>query len=416
MNAKAVNYLILLTLPLKLKISLIFLIPFPFNLGTNKSWAIKSILKEYESIEEDLFGESRIRESGTLDGLMCDLIGNQGNILGVFDEFSVCVDNMDKGNSGTAERGRYLSLYDASNWMKSTKSSGTVKIEDPRFNLISFTQPYFALNFSRNSTCDGFYQRFLLTIPQEVFVTFDQKEAKINEITQTEFQMSTIFKNIAQECKGGLTLHLDDDALTAFKCYHDSVERSRKIDLFTTNGQVSLRAKSKGLVLRIAGVISLLRCSISNAFSYKVTGSDFAHAMKIVEYSIQNSIAMLSNNSESSVSTKNAKSSLPSPQNLTVDFLIPHSAAVKRVLNNDTTLMADISRFKMYPIINDVKNASVGESFVKGLENLGFGKIILSNGRKMFKRYHPCDANCPDKENLVEKWRKLNMTIEEELN
>ena len=38
------------------------------------------------------------------------------------------------------------------------------------------------------------------------------------------------------------------------------------------------------------------------------------------------------------------------------------------------------------------------------------GSVVIN----MFKRYHPYEANCPDKENLIEKWRKLNIEIEKE--
>ena len=72
------------------------------------------------------------------------------------------------------------------------------------------------------------------------------------------------------------------------------------------------------------------------------------------------------------------------------------------------TPLADVSRFKMYPIINKVKNAAVGDQFVKGLEKLGFGKITSINGKRSF-RYSPYDRL--DKENLIEKWRKLNIDI-----
>lgn len=104
-------------------------------------------------------------ESGTLEGLMKEMEDNHGSVIGVFDEFATFRDNLDKGSSGAAEKGRFLSLFNASSWKKSTKSSGTVNIEDPRFNLISYTQPKYACGFSRNNVSDGFFQRFLITLP-----------------------------------------------------------------------------------------------------------------------------------------------------------------------------------------------------------------------------------------------------------
>ena len=96
---------------------------------------------------------------------MKEMEDNHGSVIGVFDEFATFRDNLDKGSSGAAEKGRFLSLFNASSWKKSTKSSGTVNIEDPRFNLISYTQPKYACGFSRNNVSDGFFQRFLITLP-----------------------------------------------------------------------------------------------------------------------------------------------------------------------------------------------------------------------------------------------------------
>lgn len=104
-------------------------------------------------------------ESGTLEGLMKEMEENNGSVIGVFDEFATFRDSLDRGSAGAAEKGRYLSLFNASSWKKSTKSSGTVNIEDPRFNLISYTQPKYACGFSRNNVSDGFFQRFLITLP-----------------------------------------------------------------------------------------------------------------------------------------------------------------------------------------------------------------------------------------------------------
>ena len=90
---------------------------------------------------------------------------NEGSTVGIFDEFATFKDNLDKGSSGSAEKGRFLSLFNGSSWKKTTKGSGMKSIEDPRFSLISYTQPTYACNFSRNNISDGFFQRFLLTLP-----------------------------------------------------------------------------------------------------------------------------------------------------------------------------------------------------------------------------------------------------------
>ena len=45
--------------------------------------------------------------------------------------------------------GTYLSLYNCDPWTKTTKTCGTMNIEDPRFNLITFTQPHGAMAFAQ---------------------------------------------------------------------------------------------------------------------------------------------------------------------------------------------------------------------------------------------------------------------------
>ena len=76
---------------------------------------------------------------------------NNGSLLGVFDEFSTLIDSLDKGTTGSSEIGRYLSLYSAVDWSKKTKTSGNI------MNM-----------------------HFLITVPGEVYVKMDEKEAAFN--------------------------------------------------------------------------------------------------------------------------------------------------------------------------------------------------------------------------------------------
>lgn len=122
-----------------------------------------------------------------------------------------------------------------------------------------------------------------------------------------------------------------------------------------------METKSKGLVLRLARIVSLLRAGVEEQFYFVIKKNDFLQAAKIVEYSC----ALLANSNTSS-SSKN-KSSLPPAEKLTMDFLIPHRSSVKKLISNEITMLSDISRYKIYPIINDCLSAAVGESFVKGL-------------------------------------------------
>ena len=120
-------------------------------IGTNKSGALRKVVEELDKVvNESLSGEHSF-ESGTMEGLMKAISDNNGTILGIYDEFSTFLDNMDKGTTGSSEKGRYLSLFSAVDWSKKTKSAGSLQIKDPRFSMISFTQPNYALNFVRNS-------------------------------------------------------------------------------------------------------------------------------------------------------------------------------------------------------------------------------------------------------------------------
>ena len=103
---------------------------------------------------------------------------NDGCIMAVHDEFASFNDSLDKGSAGASEKSRYLSLYSGSSWSKNTKTNGKPDLIDPRLSLIAYTQPYYATQFARNNYYDGFFQRFLLSVPEEVFITTTDKKTK----------------------------------------------------------------------------------------------------------------------------------------------------------------------------------------------------------------------------------------------
>ena len=47
--------------------------------------------------------------------------------------------------------------------------------------------------------------------------------------------------------------------------------------------------------------------------------------------------------------------------------------------------------------------------YIKGLCNLGLGKLDMNT--KRFKRFLPTDDDCPDKENLESKWKRLDISL-----
>ena len=112
--------------------------------GTNKSAALGLISELIENIRP-----TSIFDSGTIDGLEKSLTENKGSVISVNDEFSNFVENLDRGSTGNGEKSRILTLYNGSNWSKKTKTSGCFTIEDPRLNIVGFTQPYYLFHFAR---------------------------------------------------------------------------------------------------------------------------------------------------------------------------------------------------------------------------------------------------------------------------
>uniref|UniRef100_A0A7M5XL40 DUF3987 domain-containing protein n=1 Tax=Clytia hemisphaerica TaxID=252671 RepID=A0A7M5XL40_9CNID len=145
--------------------------------GTNKSAALHKILDIVKSIE---VSESHTFESGTMEGLLVAMRENEESILAVYDEFSSFYDSLDKGTAGKCEKSRFLTLYNGKPWSKKTKTNGTMEIDSPRYNMLAFTQPSYAVQFAKTNTSDGFYQRFLLSVPKERFVKFNDKRECLN--------------------------------------------------------------------------------------------------------------------------------------------------------------------------------------------------------------------------------------------
>ena len=195
---------------------------------------------------------------------------------------------------------------------------------------------------------------------------------------------------------------------------HDEIVNFRNADRFEED-KLSIKAKSLGHILRVSGIISLLREAVMKnnyvhgySFQNLVVKENFIMAKELVNHYIQTCFTLLSNDNRSS-KTKSvlSKQSIPEPENKTVEFLIPHKRFVQRLLQGEEVQLSRVSRDNIYPVINKEKGALVAMKFVQGICKLGFGKIDGIN--KQFKRYLPTDADCPDKENLPSKLRKLDI-------
>ena len=100
------------------------------------------------------------------------------------DEFSTFMENVDK-TTGGIERSRILNLYQALPWGKWTKTDGTITIEDPRFNLIAFSQIENIIEFGKKNLTDGFFQSFLCACPEEIFVYREEQKKAVLDIQNT---------------------------------------------------------------------------------------------------------------------------------------------------------------------------------------------------------------------------------------
>ena len=124
--------------------------------GTNKSGSLGLMADIIEEIKPD-----SIFDSGTIDGLAKALESTKGNVISVNDEFANFMESLDNGaKKNNTEKSRILTLYNATSWSKRTKTCGSFSIEDPRFQMIGFTQPDYLFEFARNpaNLRDGFFQ------------------------------------------------------------------------------------------------------------------------------------------------------------------------------------------------------------------------------------------------------------------
>lgn len=265
---------------------------------------------------------------------------------------------------------------------------------DPRYNMFAFTQPYYAVQFAQNNTSYGFYQRFLLSVPQEVYVKINDKK----QLKEQQEQLVDVGK-----------LVLTTEAMQVYEKYHDEVVDYRKSDAFE-EAKLSIKSKSLGLLLRVSGVISLIRMFLSATDEFLVCKSDIEMALNIITYSINNAFALLPNKISDRSSKKQCevkKTPLPDPENLTMEYLQQYQKVTKRLLQHEKIPLSSVSRDKIYPVVNNISGSQIASKFVGGLQQLGFGYVSPSS--KSFKRYHPEDENCPDKEGLRKKYKQLNL-------
>ena len=258
--------------------------------------------------------------------------------------------------------------------------------------MCAFTQPFYATHFSQNNMSDGFFQRFLLSVPEEVCVQMEQKRNMVKQ-KDNLIDMATMLNNIYQKCcENDTRLVLSPEAFKKYEDYHDEIADFRLSDLFE-EARLSVKSKSLGLLLRISGIISLLRTELSDQGNENnVEVSDVDMALNIVNYSVSNAFSLLPTKSSKTCKKKGTevrKPPLPEPENITLEHLVQYQKSTKQILQQETITV--ISKNKIYPIVNKVSGSNIATKFVKGLEKLGLGYI--SPASKSFKRYHADDES-----------------------
>ena len=297
-----------------------------------------------------------------------------------------------------------------------TKTCGDSCLDKPRFSMFSFTQNFYISKFAEGNCENGFLQRFILSIPEEKGVyIFDKKQLLKSE--RKVLNMASVLSNVYKRCfEASIFLKLVDGAIKLYEEYHDEVV-SFRLDKKNHRFMKSVKSKSLGMALRLSGVMSLLRNSLKYVdcdevpkFDDTVIYDDFKRALNVVNFSVETCIGLL----KPKIKVENAKMNhritkepVPEPENCTMDYLIANARIVKRVLNKDEISISSITRDKIYPVSGNDTGAHIARKFLNGMVNLGLG--VLKDNGKVFQRYHFDDEDCPDKEELENKWKKLQL-------
>ena len=182
-----------------------------------------------------------------------------------------------------------------------------------------------------------------------------------------------------------------------------------------------MKSKSLGILLRLAGVINLLRNAAKSKHSEEIpvyddsiTKVDFGRALQVVRYSIETSFAIVKVNKKIGVTKHiiNSKNKEPVPaeaENCSMDYLIANARVTKRIQKKSEISVSAITRDKIYPHVGDDSGAHIARKFLNGLVVLGFGELVENS--KIFKRYHPDDDSCPHKDDLRQKWATLQIPL-----
>ena len=393
--------------------------------GTNKSAALNIFAKIIESIPNNNGPNiEHTLDTFSLDGLMTAMVNNNQCMLGLYDEMATFDDSLDKGSSKSFDRSRFLTLFGAGKWKKVTKTSGTCVLHDPRFNMAYFTQPYYISEVADNNKQNGFFARLLVSNPDERFVTMEKK-VELIKANARQINMKKVLQSIYQRCvEEGIEVLLDEDAKKLYDTLHDEIVQYRK-DHKGHKFEKSIKSKSLGMVLRVSGVMSILRNAIAGTTDTIISREDMERSLKVVRHCQLNSLSIAEGKSSSACSSsveKNSKQGtrytrdkipMPPPEDFNIDYLLSvNPQKTRNLLMVPEIKLRKITQNKMYPSVpdNDLREGSmIARNFVQGLVVIGLGEV--DKNTKSFRRFHPDDENCHNPEKLKEIWGKLNIAL-----
>ena len=377
---------------------------------------------------KNMNGAEHMFETGTLDGLVKTLMRNNNTAVGLYDEIGTFNDGMDRGSTGSFDRSVYLSLYNAKKFLKATKTSGNVIMKNPRFSLFIFTQEAPIEKFIAENLDNGFFQRFLLSYPPEKPVMMQEKKQLMlveNEITDLREIFIRIYKRctnrVNQSSDGvdnqsvSVRLELDEDAMKVYDVHHDEFQHKKgEYD----NTERSIRSKSIGLLLRLAGISNLIRNAVEELKSDEdtfqpdnvISKTDINRALTIVRYGVETSIAMAKSSTKQTskkVGKRDSREFVPIPEveNMSMDYLLENIRHTRNILTKENLDMSKVNRDKLYPHTSSSKTQGsvYGYKFVGGIIALGFGELQGTGRQRVFHRFKP------ETDELRRKWDTLGL-------
>ena len=273
--------------------------------------------------------------------------------------------------------------------------------------------------FMLDNLQNGFFQRFLLSYPPEKVVLMAEKK-QLMMVQNQNIDLRKVLQHIynrSTRSNGDITLQLSKESMQLYDIYHDNFQENKsKYPTF----EKSIRSKSVTLLMRLAGVTNLIRNAVEEIKSTDsnfvpdsfINEIDMKRALSIVQYGVENSIAMtklfIDNVTSNSSKQRNRREFVPVPEseNMNMDYLLANVRYTRNILKKEEIELRKITRDKMYPHTSDSSTQSsiYGHKFVAGIVAMGLGVIEGIGKKKTFRRFNP-----GDNDEIKKKWNELGM-------